>query len=132
MGRFITKTSKEEDLYIVWSTIVDAPVAVFESTEDLRTYLIEEYGMAEASRADRTIDRAQETGSSVIGFKVGTWDDDMLPVREGAPPHPRGHHWYLPRGCQTAYAKATLAEDYIGADSYLLLVQVVDDEEPED
>lgn len=132
MGRFITKTAKDQDLYIEWSTIVDAPTAVFESTEDLRKYLIREYGAMDTVRVDRTIAHTQETGSSVMGWAVGTWDDDMLPVREGAPPHPQGHQWYLPRECQTAYAKATLAGDDIGADGYLLLVPLDDDEELED
>ena len=133
MGRFITKTAKDQDLYIEWSTIVDAPTAVFESAEELRQYLIEEYGMAEASRADRTISRAQETGSSVMGFKVGTWDDDMLVVMEGAPPRPSGGHlWYLPRERQTAYARALLADDPNEANNQLLLIQVEDHEELED
>ncbi len=133
MGRFITKTAKDQDLYIEWSTIVDAPTAVFESTEDLRKYLIREYGAMDTVRVDRTIAHTQETGSSVMGWAVGTWDDDMLVVMEGAPPRPSGgHRWYLPRECQTAYARALLAGDPNGANDQLLLIQVDDDEELED
>jgi len=123
MSHFTTKTSPEDDLYIMWSTVVDAPIYVFESTEDLRAYVTREYAQGRyATPPAEYIKRTQETGSSIRGWSVGKWDDEDQLVREGTPDPPAGHYWVLPRGNQTAYAKALLAEDDDLANSFLVAI----------
>lgn len=119
MGQFITKTSPEDDLYILWSTVVDAPIAVFDSTEDLRSYLAAEQHRWSMT-VDRLIERIQTHGSTAVGWRIGTWDDPELAVREGAPPLLAPGHWALQRTDQTSYALAALTGDDARANEYLV------------
>lgn len=124
MGHFITRTAPDVDLYIMWSTVVDAPIYFFENEEALRSYLQQEYDQGNYGRRPEVlIKKTNETGSSVFGWKVGTWEDEDLPVREGSPLSPSGTRpgcWYLPRENQTAYAQAILANNDELANSYLV------------
>lgn len=118
MGHFITKTGPDDDFYILWSTVVDAPIAVFESTKDLQEYL--ENDARHWSRTPMQLLLALEAdGSTAAAWKAGTWEDPELVVMEGAPPLPARGHWVLPRGKQTAYALASLRGDHEQANTHL-------------
>ena len=69
MPHFIVKVAKDEDLYMDWSTIADAP-AGWGSREDMIGFGIE---------PDR-LDRADENGASTIGEVSGWfwWGDDQF------------------------------------------------------
>lgn len=67
MGRYIMKASKDHDLYVEWSTVVDAPV---------------KWGPAE-DFLDLNLDRkarCDETGTTMHDPKWGGWDDTGMIV----------------------------------------------------
>ncbi|MFC4128889.1 hypothetical protein [Nocardia rhizosphaerae] len=76
MGHTIIKPVRDEDFYVVYSSIVDAPIGCGTRAELLATY--------EHAAADR-LDRADETGtSSKLGWYG--WDEQSITVREGFRP----------------------------------------------
>lgn len=81
MPRFIMKDRPDADWYVMWSTIVDAPV--FAGT---RAEFWTEFG-AEGAACER-FERADATGTSLIDGEVGGWDDESILVAnlpEGGP-----------------------------------------------
>jgi hypothetical protein len=55
-------------VYLRWSSIVDAPTALFESIEEIREYLLSEHGRAGLADFDRSgeAERIERTGVSSI------------------------------------------------------------------
>jgi hypothetical protein len=69
MGRCIIKASRDEDLYLEWSSVVDACTMVGTRSEFL----------ASGHRED-ALDRADRTGTSDRVAQFGGWDDESLGV----------------------------------------------------
>ncbi|MFE9099867.1 hypothetical protein [Actinomadura geliboluensis] len=91
MPYYILKPDPDRDLYVEWSTIVDAPVG-----HGTRAEWVAE-GIAPAR-----LDRADRTGTSAYRpLAVGAWDDAELMVAE-----PLGRHRLLPRDHLVAYTLA--------------------------
>jgi hypothetical protein len=103
---------RSRDLYLLWSSIVDAPTWVGNRAE-LADHLRDEYGRAEHDMWLRLIDRADQRGTSDRAFNTGGWDDESLRVGEGSPEYPDGGdgYWVIRRDRLTAYAEAILAAD---------------------
>jgi hypothetical protein len=51
--------------YIIWSTIVDAPIIYDMTRTDLKKYWEEEYGRSGMRNFDRMMETVEETGSSI-------------------------------------------------------------------
>lgn len=109
MGQAIVKCARDRDLYLIWSSIVDNAIWVFDNREELVKHLVDEgYSSPGAS-----VRRADENGSSDRAIRFAWWDDDELQVMEGAPPCPDGPdgYWSIRREHLTAYAEAILAAE---------------------
>lgn len=122
MGRFVIKAAKDRDLYLYWSTVVDAPIWVGDRAE-LADYLQGEYRADHPhsipspghSPADR-IARADRTGTSALDIATGAWDDETLIVMAGSP----DDGWYhIRRDRLSDYAERLLADDEAGAQALL-------------
>ena len=111
MGSQIIKVSRERDLYMQWSSVVDAPTALG-TRNDMVTYLDEtsDIRWEEKRAADiaERLNRADETGTSsrFVPFAVG-WNDKGLIFQQ------RG---WLPRGQFEAFADRVRANESISLD----------------
>ena len=65
MGRLIIKPERERDLYVEWSTIVKQVVA-WGTREHMHSIDVSPWRM----------DRADQRGSSAVGWSFGYWDDE--------------------------------------------------------
>jgi hypothetical protein len=110
VGQAIVRTSRDRDLYIVWSSIVDAPVAVGDRAE-MVTYAEQDWKL-DAAGAEAAVARADANGSSDCAIRFGWWDDEHLPVMEGSP----SDGWYrIRRDRLVEYAEAMLRDDELAA-----------------
>jgi len=138
MGQFIIKASRYEELYLIWSTIVDAPVMVFGSREELRKHLWHESfscappaeevangGPFEARDPDSRIARADTNGTSLIDDSFGGWDEPGMWIGEGAPND--GWRYQLPRDQVGSYIRACLEKDWEGANKFLRRTERIED-----
>jgi hypothetical protein len=109
MGQMILKVSRERDLYMVWSSVVDN--AVWVGTKDeLVEGLVQEEAKRIREQIGREFERADERGTSARAFVRGGFEDtDTLLVREldGLPPWGGKLH----RKDFEAYAEALMVED---------------------
>ncbi len=106
MGQAIVRASKDRDLYLVWSSVVDAPVAVGDRSYMLK-YAEREWRLS-ADAAQAAVTRADDNGSSARAIRFGFWDDETLPVMEGSP----GDGWYhIRRDRLVQYGEALLRND---------------------
>ena len=67
MGRFIVKLTDEktnQDYYMEWSTIVDAPVTYGLELEEFKGYYLEKYGRHGFKDLDDRLERAEKFGTS--------------------------------------------------------------------
>jgi hypothetical protein len=65
MPRYIIKlTDNDKDYYLLWSTIVDAPVTHGMSLEDFKIAYEQEYGRSGMSDLSQRLERVEQTGSS--------------------------------------------------------------------
>lgn len=76
MGHTIIKPVRDEDFYVVYSSVVDAPIQCGTRAELERTY--------DSAGADR-FERADEHGTSSMHRWHG-WDEQVISVREGFRP----------------------------------------------
>ncbi len=77
MGRQIIKVSREDDLYMEWSSIVEAPTWFGDRSETL-AYLRGNdgnHGLSPSETYESRLARADETGSSGYRPWGCTWDD---------------------------------------------------------
>jgi hypothetical protein len=102
MGKQIIKVSREADLYMEWSSIVDAPTWFGDRAETLE-YLAGNDGNHEMQPADThesRLARADETGTSGYRPWGCTWDDHGVSyMRRG----------FLPRSAFGEFARRWLA-----------------------
>ncbi|WP_274036667.1 hypothetical protein [Streptomyces sp. MMBL 11-1] len=70
MGRCILKATRDDDLYLEWSSIVDACTLVGTRAEVL----------ASGRHREDALDRADRTGTSDRVALLGCWDDNHLGV----------------------------------------------------
>lgn len=78
MGQFILKTERDEDRYVVWSTVVDGPVTGPFVRADAIEVQVELGAWDDFAAA---LDRADETGTSTRVPGYGQWDDTGLICR---------------------------------------------------
>lgn len=114
MPRYIIKPSQDEDVYVEWSTIVDAPVS--------RTMTRAE---AVAAHSEERIARADESGHSCLWTRAPFWDRTVIVME--VQPCPRGTIRHADAG---RFTDALIAEDYETAGSYITPFD--DDEETPD
>lgn len=122
MGRYIIKPHKDLDLYIEWSTVVDAPLFVGSRVE-ITEYLTGGIGhdAHTPSLALERLDRADERGSSMLDPTGCDWDSvGLIPCTH------RGQRW-LRRGRLGAYCLLVMEDDPEGA--YALTEPLEDQQE---
>lgn len=116
MGDLLLKASRDEDLYLIWSTNTDSPIWIGDRAE-LHEHLWREYSRQHpecipkpGTGPDARLARTDENGSSMVDpAGWGGWDDKSLLVREVCPDD--GQWWEIPRDNLAAYARAILADD---------------------
>jgi hypothetical protein len=114
MGQMIVKAARDRDLYLVWSSVVDAPIAVGTRSE-MATYAGREWRY-DVDEAEAVLRRVEERGSSDRSTRAGWWDDDALTVMEGSP----ADGWYRIRRDRLAdYAEALMRDDEGAAQALL-------------
>lgn len=124
MGQAIIRAARNrDDLYLVWSSIVDAPVAVGTRAEMVGWARAEWH--LEEERAEAALVRADELGSSDRAIGFGRWDDDELPVFNGWQPQEPGW-WYIRRDRLVEFAEAILRDDDASATALLHRVELED------
>lgn len=87
MGRYVIKAARDQDLYMEWSTIVEAPTAIGTRSEIL-THL--QSSPRAADHPEVRVTRADLTGTSALrdpessysGPLDGAWDDEGLIVEQ--------------------------------------------------
>lgn len=122
MGQVVVRAARDRDLYLVWSSVVDAPVAVGKRDWMVR-YAKKEWRLRPAD-AEAALARADRDGSSDRAIRFGWWDDEFLPVVEGSPPD----GWYhIRRDRLVSFAEALLREDEQDATALLECWQRFDD-----
>lgn len=86
MGSCVLKANRTDDLYCIWSSIVDAPTVVG-TREEIKGELVADFAPGrpryeeELERAEQAMARADEHGSSARAIRFGWWDDEDLLVR---------------------------------------------------
>lgn len=104
MPSYIIKPEPDEDLYVLWSDVVEAPVIIGTRAEVTR--VLQSWGRPAEAERDR-FDRADRHGSSAMWPKTDRpiygWDDAAGFIAEQ-----RG---VLRRGDLTVYARLRLAND---------------------
>lgn len=131
MPQIVLKTARDRDLYLIWSTVVDAPVAGPGSRERVAKRLLSEARTRyTADEVEAILTRVDANGSSDRVARFGWWDDETLPVMEGSP----DDGWYhIRRDRLAAYADALLRDDEAAATALLECWQRYDeDDEDED
>jgi hypothetical protein len=104
MGQYLVKL--DEDFYVEWSTVVDAPTTYGMSREEMRQWLIEEYGRANdnsAARLARADERSRPSTSSAQPREARVaeaWRGLQPPVSDED------------RGKSCLYCKATLGDGH--------------------
>jgi hypothetical protein len=125
VGRAIVKAAPDRDLYMVWSSIVDAVVAVGTRAEMVE-YARQDWRLDD-EHAEAALVRADTLGSSDRAIGFGRWGDDVLPVREGSPPD----GWYhIRRDRLVDYVEALLRDDGEAATALLERDDDEDDDVP--
>jgi hypothetical protein len=115
MGQSIVKADPGWDLYLVWSSVVDAAIGVGDR-DTLQAWLLDDPQWAPGVHA--AFERADRLGSSDRSVRFAWWDDEFLPVMMGSPDD--GGLYHLPRSRLVEYAEALLADDELGAQALLV------------
>lgn len=118
MGEFVIKANPKDDLYVIWSTVVD-DVTWIGTRAQVVEHLTTEFGVR--FNAEEHAARADENGSSVQWSRTGFWDDEAIWVM-GTRPEDSVEHYELPRVNLTAYAHALLIDDIPAAQALLRVV----------
>lgn len=106
MGKFLIKCDPAVDLYIEWSTVVDAPTAVGTREQMYKRYttsIRRELLMTE-DEAEDLLHRATAFGTSSQIGGDGSWSDDGLLYMQGPKPA------FLPRRNFLAYGQMLLKD----------------------
>lgn len=122
MGRIIIKAARDRDLYVEWSSVVEAPTAIGTRAEML-DYLTR-YGEGRSDPAER-LDRADATGTSALRDPMSTYDGPLDGAWEDVGMIVEQRGWLL------RDRFADFAEKYAGGDldgAYALLEPFEDDE----
>jgi len=120
MPSYVLKASPDEDLYAIYSTIVDAIVFIGPRGET-RQHLLHQDGIN--GKPDERLARADQNGSSCLIDSDGTgvwygWNDEAIRIMEGP-----GGPGRLPRANLSAYLRAlevadeATAEDLVTANT---------------
>lgn len=116
MGQCIVKVAPDVDRYVVWSSVVDAPVSYSCTRVQAVAWAVEEWH-ERPDQAEAHVVRADKYGSSDRAVGFGRWDDEHLTVMEGSP----SDGWYhLPRERLAAYMDALDVDDEAVAQALLV------------
>lgn len=118
MGRCVVKTARDRDQYLIWSSVVDAPVAGPGTREQVKDWLLtEDRTRWTPDEVEEILARTDLNGSSDRAMRFAWWDEyDYLQVGEGSP----GGGWYhLRRDRLADYADALERDDEAGAQALL-------------
>jgi hypothetical protein len=122
VGRFIMKASKDDDLYVEWSSVVDDVIFVGTRME-MFTHLVREdaashpgYAPIQGNRAEDRLVRCDETGTSALDGD-GSWNDPVVQI---------GQEGTIPRDKLGEYALAMKRNDMTARDA--LITQFVWDD----
>jgi hypothetical protein len=77
MGTIVVKPDRDKDLYVGWSSIVDAPVW-WGSRAEVLQYLADDGRGWSGDAPDIRLARADETGTSAYDKRDGGWDDEAF------------------------------------------------------
>jgi hypothetical protein len=109
MGHYVIKTDRDQDLYVIWSSTVDAPIWIGDR-KGLSEYLWHEYRREHpesdpfpGTGPDVRMERADMFGTSDVHGAYG-WDDEAFNLMFGAPDDEYFHE--LPRANLAAYCQA--------------------------
>lgn len=131
MGDFVVKAAPDSDLFLIWSTVVDAPTCVG-TGDQIAAHLwtqwrrqhpdcIPKPGKGPAAR----MARAHTAGTSAVEPEGAYgWSDEEFIVMEAAPHD--GWFYVLPRANLVAYAEALLADDDAAAHALLRRTQRIE------
>lgn len=100
MPSYIIKCAPDEDLYLEWSTVVEAPTAVGTRAEML-DHLTENTSETGIHAPEARLQRADTTGTSAFGRYGCPWGSDGMIYKQ------RG---ILPRRNMAEYARRLLAD----------------------
>lgn len=108
MPSYVLKPSPDEDLYCIYSTVVDA-VTHIGTREEIRAYLLHQDGVN--GKPDERLDRADRNGTSCLIDSDGTgawygWNDETIRIMEGP-----GGPGELSRADLSAYCHALLEDE---------------------
>lgn len=142
MGQYIIKAAHDRPEYLIYSTVVGAPIFVFLSRDELLEHLEQAWLATNAVYVDgvgwtraesmvthpyppigfdapaERVRRADETGTSApLGQVFG---EDLMVV-EGTPDHPDDHYWVIPRDKLGDWCQLVAADDENTADALLEL-----------
>lgn len=120
MPSYVLRVAPDDPTYVLWSTVVEAPIFMGDEAE-MRTYLerfeqrCKEPCCYQKQVLDR-LDRANRAGTSSLGGFYGYDDPGMIVEQTGV----------LPRSALGAFARAFLLE---GDDDFMSYLQPFDDDE---
>lgn len=112
MPRVILKADPSEDVYLEWSTVVDAPTEVGSRVEMLEILMSDRPGEPQetVAVAEARLSRADMHGSSAFSaWRFGWWDDPIL-ILQDFWTKDKGGYYTLTRENLLAFARAILAE----------------------
>lgn len=129
MPQIVLKTDRDRDQYLIWSTVVHAPVAGPGSRGQAANHLLSKARTRyTADEVEAILARVDANGSSDRVVRFGWWDDETLPVVVGSP----DDGWYrIRRDRLGAYADALLADDDAAAQALLERWQRHDEDDDE-
>ena len=124
MGQCIVKVAPDVDRYVVWSSVVDAPVSYSCTREQVLQWAVEDWH-ERPEQAEAHVVRADTYGSSDRAIGFGRWDDEDLQVVHGSP----DDGWYhLPRARLADYMDALDRDDGPAAQALLVCFERFDDD----
>lgn len=79
MGKYIVKMTDKKDRpwYFFWSSIVDSPVSIAMTLDELKEHYQQEYGRQGMSELDRRLERVEKKGTSAHGDESA--EDTIVP-----------------------------------------------------
>lgn len=124
MPSFIVKPNRDEDFYVLWSTVVDAPTA-YGTRDELASLLRDEAAARFAQETAERFERADEFGTSMNDPQLSRdrqwfgWHDKAFALREWPIPDARHDENFYEVPRENVRALCELPE---GADPTNLLI----------
>ena len=127
MGSILIKASPDAEVYLLWSSVADAPTWICDSRREVLELL---YAAQNAENPfvlplfnmepEVLLARVDEQGSSMQVARHYGFDSKNLRVGQAVPPTPNRGFWVVPRTWVLDYARALLADDEAWAQIFLV------------